>query len=441
MRSWRREMALATTGAEMDLPARPRVASSADMWLSRMPLSEVLMPAIRSLTRGSTRVIMVTSCARPCTERARTTLECSLSDLTKVVCSWGRKGFIMIPPFCSSSSSVRTIAALTCHGKRSPMMRIRGPLICTTIGFSAAALVACTSSPSPSAACSRVSGVAPCMSACRKKGRIGASPLLLLKPVTPPAAACVASCLTSSRTTPTCTPQLTLGAFASSFFSDASMCPTSAASAVCAAARTGSSSAPKRCTRPLTMSGLKSSKSSAVPLQNAASSRADDALVWGVVTSSRRRRSSKTIMRTPSCGTASTTFSAASAMASGSSPSSIPSESAPRMVGMRGASSLPATDASAPSALALAAVMGGAVRTGMRKGRTILPRTLRSWRRPSRALEESSSSFSSSAGTISSMARCPIALKSASKAMADAPRTSASGSQSAMRIVETTSSR
>ena len=42
------------------------------------------------------------------------TLEDSERDLTKVVCSCGRKGFIMIPPRTRSSESVDKIAALTC---------------------------------------------------------------------------------------------------------------------------------------------------------------------------------------------------------------------------------------------------------------------------------------------------------------------------------------
>mmetsp|Transcript_39032 Transcript_39032/g.79909 ORF Transcript_39032/g.79909 Transcript_39032/m.79909 type:complete len:259 (+) Transcript_39032:1833-2609(+) len=146
-------------------------------------------------------------------------------------------------------------------------------------------------------------------------------------------------------------------------------------------------------------------------------------------------------MRTPSCGTAITTCSAETAICSGSSPSSIPSDSAPRIVGILGHSACPATSASAPRALALEADMGGAASWGMRKGRTILPRRLSSWRRPCSAPEESSPSCESSAGTTSSIARCPMALSSASNATAAAARTSASPSHSAMRTVDTTSSR
>mmetsp|Transcript_39032 Transcript_39032/g.79907 ORF Transcript_39032/g.79907 Transcript_39032/m.79907 type:complete len:444 (+) Transcript_39032:387-1718(+) len=256
MSSWREVSAEATTPAETAFPALPSAASSASMWLSLPAPSDVLTPANKSLMSGSTRVIMVTSCAKPRTERARTSFECSLSDLTKVVWSCGRKGFIMTPPFWRRRSSVLRMAALTWEGKRSPMMRMRGPLIWTTMGLSAASLVHCTSSPSPTAACSRVSGVAPCMSAWRKKGSSGASPLVRLKPGTPLGGAAFASSFTSSSTVLTCTPQLTEGAFASSLFSEASMLATRAARAACAFWSTGSSSAPKRWTRPLTISGL-----------------------------------------------------------------------------------------------------------------------------------------------------------------------------------------
>ena len=57
------------------------------------------------------------------------------------------------------------IAALTPHGKRSPTMRISGPVIAITLGLSALADVSETASPSAAAACSRSSGdavISPC---------------------------------------------------------------------------------------------------------------------------------------------------------------------------------------------------------------------------------------------------------------------------------------
>mmetsp|Transcript_44303 Transcript_44303/g.139774 ORF Transcript_44303/g.139774 Transcript_44303/m.139774 type:complete len:216 (+) Transcript_44303:638-1285(+) len=110
------------------------------------------------------------------------------------------------------------------------------------------------------------------------------------------------------------------------------------------------------------------------------------------------------------------------------------------MVGILDDKASPATPASAPRALALDADMGGAASCGMRKGRTILPRTERSWRRPSRELDASSSRSVSRAGTMSSIARCPMALNRASKALPDATRTSLSLSQRAWRTVRMSSS-
>mmetsp|Transcript_45995 Transcript_45995/g.112005 ORF Transcript_45995/g.112005 Transcript_45995/m.112005 type:complete len:284 (-) Transcript_45995:6-857(-) len=165
------------------------------------------------------------------------------------------------------------------------------------------------------------------------------------------------------------------------------------------------------------------------------------ARVLDVQMSSQRRSSSRSISRTPSWGTARTTVSAALAMSSGASPSSIPSLSALRIVGMREERASPAPCARAASARALEAVMGGVESWGMRKGSTMLPRTARSCRSPARELAFSSSRLVSSAGTTSSMALCPSCLKRASKALADEARTSCSSSHSALRTVLTRWSR
>jgi hypothetical protein len=55
-----------------------------------------------------------------------TNLVLSCRHLTKVVCSWGRKGFREMPPFLIMIVRVDKIALFTCHGKRSPIMRMRG---------------------------------------------------------------------------------------------------------------------------------------------------------------------------------------------------------------------------------------------------------------------------------------------------------------------------
>lgn len=53
-------------------------------------------------------------------------LALSCKHLIKVVCSWGRKGLNAIPPFPIKMHKVERMAPFTCHGKRSPTMRIRG---------------------------------------------------------------------------------------------------------------------------------------------------------------------------------------------------------------------------------------------------------------------------------------------------------------------------
>mmetsp|Transcript_52020 Transcript_52020/g.129546 ORF Transcript_52020/g.129546 Transcript_52020/m.129546 type:complete len:242 (-) Transcript_52020:3081-3806(-) len=236
---------VASTGLDAALPAVP-TATSKD-WMNEIwtPPSLVLAPATRSLRRGSTRGDMATSLARALTERPLTSLLLSDRDLTKMVWSWGRKGFIMAPPLPSSCSSVCRMAALTCQGKRSPMMRMRGPDICTTIGLSAASDVAVTSSPRPCAACSLVSGD-PCMRACRKKGSTGASPLVRLKPGTAPSPQERPRSCTSSSTVATCAPAETAGALSSSFLSALSREETTALRASWERKRTSSSGSPKR---------------------------------------------------------------------------------------------------------------------------------------------------------------------------------------------------
>lgn len=58
----------------------------------------------------------------------------SARHLRKVVCSCGRKGLSAGPALPSSASSVPRMAALTPDAKRSPMMRISGPVICEVEG-------------------------------------------------------------------------------------------------------------------------------------------------------------------------------------------------------------------------------------------------------------------------------------------------------------------
>ena len=98
--------------------------------------------------------------------RARTAFAGSESALTKVVCSCGTKGLSSMDPLVISSVSVCRMAALTAGGKRSPTMRINGPVIWMTYGLSAAGEVRPTASPRAAADCSRSSGV-PVISPCR----------------------------------------------------------------------------------------------------------------------------------------------------------------------------------------------------------------------------------------------------------------------------------
>ena len=79
----------------------------------------------------------------------------------------------------NNNPSVCSTATLTFQVKRSPRMRIRGPVMLTTKGLRAAALVRLMTSPSPLAACSFNSGV-PLRIPSRNMGRIGAIPYQIL---------------------------------------------------------------------------------------------------------------------------------------------------------------------------------------------------------------------------------------------------------------------
>lgn len=79
----------------------------------------------------------------------------------------------------NNNPSVCSTATLTFHVKRSPRIRIRGPVMFTTKGLRAAALVRLMTSPSPLAACSFNSGV-PLRIPSRNIGRIGAIPYRIL---------------------------------------------------------------------------------------------------------------------------------------------------------------------------------------------------------------------------------------------------------------------
>lgn len=81
----------------------------------------------------------------------------------------------VIPTLPNKSPSVCSTATLTFHVKRSPRIRIRGPVMFTTKGLKAAALVRLITSPSPLAACSFKSGV-PLRIPSLKIGKIGAIP-------------------------------------------------------------------------------------------------------------------------------------------------------------------------------------------------------------------------------------------------------------------------
>ena len=67
-------------------------------------------------------------CSTACAARLASALG-SARHLRKVVCSCGTKGLSPAPARASRMPSVLRMAALVCHGKRSPTMRIRGPVI------------------------------------------------------------------------------------------------------------------------------------------------------------------------------------------------------------------------------------------------------------------------------------------------------------------------
>ncbi len=93
-----------------------------------MPPSASVTPFNNSVMRGSTladKVIKEERAVAPCILTLRLG---SWRDLIKVVWSWGRKGLRVIPPFKMSRLRVFKMAALTSHEKRSPMIRIRGPI-------------------------------------------------------------------------------------------------------------------------------------------------------------------------------------------------------------------------------------------------------------------------------------------------------------------------
>lgn len=76
----------------------------------------------------------------------------------------------------SNIASVSSTAALTLQLKRSPRIRMSGPVICTTLGCNADALDNRITSPKPCAACSFASG-RPFSIASLKIGKIGVIPL------------------------------------------------------------------------------------------------------------------------------------------------------------------------------------------------------------------------------------------------------------------------
>mmetsp|Transcript_124175 Transcript_124175/g.386696 ORF Transcript_124175/g.386696 Transcript_124175/m.386696 type:complete len:296 (-) Transcript_124175:471-1358(-) len=117
----------------------------------------VLAPVVSSLISGSVRADSRTSVPRDSAAFWRTASEGSARQRTYVVCSCGRKGLRVAPPRISRDLSVSTMAFFTVPGKRSPTIRIKGPVIFTTYGFKASSEVWPTSSPRPLAASSRAS--------------------------------------------------------------------------------------------------------------------------------------------------------------------------------------------------------------------------------------------------------------------------------------------
>lgn len=87
--------------------------------LSKLPTIETLSTAPEDKT--ITLVIVAAKSFKSVSDRV---LSCR--HLMNVVCNWGRKGFRAMPPFLIMIVKVDKMALLTCHGNRSPMIRIRG---------------------------------------------------------------------------------------------------------------------------------------------------------------------------------------------------------------------------------------------------------------------------------------------------------------------------
>mmetsp|Transcript_16439 Transcript_16439/g.34707 ORF Transcript_16439/g.34707 Transcript_16439/m.34707 type:complete len:286 (-) Transcript_16439:243-1100(-) len=150
----------------------PRAQSSA-FWTAGSAEASVFKS---SVANGSTRADSATSLHRAVAPRMRTTRVVSESALTNVVCSCGTNGLRSAAPLDMSMDRVCRISALTPHGKRSPTMRMRGPVIWMTYGLSVVSGVRSTNSPKAAAACSRSSGE-PVISPCRWIATRGPMPL------------------------------------------------------------------------------------------------------------------------------------------------------------------------------------------------------------------------------------------------------------------------
>jgi len=99
----------------------------------------------------------------------------SSSQSGQLMCSIRILFFYSCFTLASRRARVSSTAAFTFQLKRSPRIRMSGPVICTTDGCSASALVNLITSPRPCAACSFTSG-SPLRMASRKIGRIGVMP-------------------------------------------------------------------------------------------------------------------------------------------------------------------------------------------------------------------------------------------------------------------------
>mmetsp|Transcript_12212 Transcript_12212/g.44556 ORF Transcript_12212/g.44556 Transcript_12212/m.44556 type:complete len:201 (-) Transcript_12212:1023-1625(-) len=143
---------------------------------SLMALSSLERPLSSSFRRGSTLALIFISFPRAAAARVLTVRALSCRPFTNVLWSCGTKGFNTRPPFPIMMAKVCVMAALTCHGKRSPIIRMRGPVILTADGLSAPNDVASIISPSASAANSRCSDV-PWSRPCSNKGNKGARAL------------------------------------------------------------------------------------------------------------------------------------------------------------------------------------------------------------------------------------------------------------------------